>query len=160
MGRRVISNGDLRRNLKRLMLSIIAAILSIILVIAIYLIWGYYQIESSFTAKEQQIVQADVDEGSVSEIGYICDSRKVTCIKNRTKRLYWWIKIPSTNKRYLCEWNYGFSGFQKDDAVIFIHKADRTEWPADLTGYIIGRQGKMKDKPSCVSMHGVDEIDY
>lgn len=159
MERRLVASGDLRRKLRGLMLAIIAAILSIISVIAIYLIWGYYQIEKSFTAKEQLLVQVNLDAGSVSEIGYICDFRNVTCIKNKTKRLYWWVKSPNTKKRYLCEWNYGFSGFQKNDAVVFIHQADGAEWPADLTGYLIGRQGKIKDKPACVTMHGVDQSD-
>jgi hypothetical protein len=153
-----VTNEDLRKNLKKLMLFIIALILLILSSIVIYLFWGYYQIESSFGAREKLIVPAQVDQGRVSEIGYVCDSKIVTCIKNRTKRVYWWVIIPATKKRYLCEWQYGFSGFKKDDAVIFIHKDDGQEWPEDLSGYIIGRQDAMKEKPSSVVMHGVDKI--
>src|SRR6266498_814350 len=105
------ANEDLRRKLKLLILLIIALILLIISGIAIYIFWGYYKIESSFAAREKLTVQANVEDGSLSEIGFVCDSKTVTCIKNRTKRLYWWVKIPVTKKRYMCEWQYGFSGF-------------------------------------------------
>jgi hypothetical protein len=155
-----LSNEDLRKKIKVLMLSVIALILLILLSIALYVVWGFYQIESSFSAKQQQIVQASLEAGNVAEIGYICDSRTVTCIKNRTKRLYWWVKIPTTKKRYLCEWQYGFSGMRKDDPVTLIHQVDGTDWSPGLTGYIIGMQGQIKDRPSCVSLLGVDETDY
>jgi hypothetical protein len=86
------------------------------------------------------------------------ESRIVTCIKNRTKRLYWWLRIPATHKQYLCEWQYGFPGFKKGDAVTMIHKVAWTDSAADNTGYLIGLQGKIKDKPSSIVTHGVEDI--
>jgi hypothetical protein len=163
MGQLSVLNEDLRKKLKVLMLAVMALILVTLSSIALYLFWSYYKIEKSFAAREKLAVQVDVDEGSISQIGYVGDSTIVTCIKNRTKRLYWWVIIPSTKKRYLCEWQYGFSGFKKDDAVIFIHKDDKddgNEDADDMTGYIIGKQGILNGKSSCVALHGVDASDY
>lgn len=160
MGQLSLAKEDSKRNLKILMLSIIALILLVISSIAIYLFWCYYKTESSFAAREKLTIQANVDEGSLSEIGFVGDFKIVTCLKNRTKRLYWWVQIPLTKKLYLVEWQCGFSGFKKNDAVMFIHKDDGREWPEDLAGYIIGVQDTIKDQPAAVVMHGVDKTDY
>jgi hypothetical protein len=144
--------------LGRLIKIIIGLLLLIILIPAIYIFWGYYQIDYAFQAKEQYVVRPQVDEGSLSEVGYVRQSTTVTCIKNRTKRVYWWVRVPSTHKQYLCEWQYGFSGFKKDDAVTMIHKAEGTDNPTEYTGYLIGLQGKIKDKPASIFTHGVEDI--
>ncbi len=155
-----LSSEDLRKKLKVLMLVVIALILLIISSMALYVGWGFYKIESSFRAKQRQIVQAGVEPGNLAEIGYICDLRTVTCLKNSTRRLYWWVRIPATKKRYLCEWQYGFSGIRKDDPVTLIHRGDETDWSPGATGYIIGREGKIQDRTACISLLGVDQIDY
>ena len=86
------------------------------------------------------------------------ESRTVTCIKNMTKRVYWWVRIPATHKQYLCEWQYGFSGFNKDDGVTMIHKVEWTDISTGDTGYLIRLQGKVKDKPSSIATLSVEDI--
>jgi hypothetical protein len=137
---------------------IIGLILLIILIPAIYIFWGYYQIDSAFKAKEELVVRPHIEAGSLSEVGYVRESRTVTCIKNRTKRVYWWVRIPATHKQYLCEWQCGFAEFKKDDAVTMIHKAEDTDIPTEHTDYLIGIKGKIKDKPSSIFTHGVEDI--
>jgi len=132
--------------------------LSVIFITAMYIFWGYYKIDSDFTAKEKYVVRPQVDAQSLSEVGYVRQSRIVTCIKNRTKRLYLWVRVPATHKQYLCEWQYGFSGFNKDDAVTMIHKFAGEDISTDCTGYLIGLQGKIKDKASSIVTHGVEDI--
>jgi hypothetical protein len=123
-----------------------------------YIFWGYYTIYSDFTAKAKYVVRPQVDAQSLSEVGYVRESRTVTCIKNRTKRLYLWVKVPATHKQYLCEWQYGFSGLKKDDAVTMIHKVEGADISTDYTGYLIGLQGKIKDKASTIVTLGVEDI--
>jgi hypothetical protein len=148
----------MERSLAGLIKIIIGLICSVILITAIYIFWGYYKIYHAFTAKEQYVVQPQVDAQSLSEEGYVRESRIVTCIKNRTRRVYWWVRIPATHKQYLCEWQYGFSGFKKDDAVTMIHKVEGTDIATDCSGYLIGLHGKVKGKPSSIVTHGVEDI--
>jgi uncharacterized protein YpmB len=153
-----LREGVLERTLAGLIKIIIGLILSVILITVIYIFWGYYQIYSEFTAKEKYVVRPQVDAQSLSEVGYVRESRTVTCIKNRTKRIYWWIKIPATHKQYLCEWQHGFSGFKKDDAITLIHQVEGEDITTDYTGYLIGLQGKIKDKASAIVTHGVEDM--
>jgi hypothetical protein len=146
------------RSLTGLIKIIIGLIFAVFLITAIYILWGNYKIGCEFRAKEKYIVRPQVDEQSVSEIGVVRESRTVTCIKNRTKRLYFWVKTPATHKQYLCEWQYGFSGFKKDDKVTMIHKIEGTDALTDSTGYLIGLHGKKKDKASSIVTHGVEDI--
>jgi hypothetical protein len=145
------------KSLAGLIKVILGLILSVILITVIYIVWGYYKINSNFTAKEQYVVRPQVDAQSLSEIGYVRESRTVTCIKNRTKRLYLWVKVPATHKQYLCEWQHGFSGFNKDDMVTMIHKNEGMDTSTEYTGYLIGLQGKVKDKASSIWTHGVED---
>jgi len=78
-------------------------------------------------------------------------------MKNHTKRLYFWVAIPATHKQYLCEWQHGFSDFKKDDKVKMIHQNEETDFSTDYTGYLIGLQGKIKDKASSIWTHGVED---
>ena len=142
----------------RLVKIIIGLLVLLIVIPAAYLLWGYYQIETGFAARERRVVQPAMDAGSLSEVGYVRDLRTVKCIKNRTKRVYWWVTIPTSHKVYLCEWQYGFCGFRKNDAVTMIHKGEGTDVSTDHTGYLIGLNGEIKDKPSSIVTHGVEDI--
>jgi hypothetical protein len=144
--------------LARLIKIIIVLILIVILIPAIYILWGYYKIDCDFKAKGNYVVQPQIDTGSLSEVGYVRESRTVTCIKNRTRRVYWWVGIPATHKQYLCEWQHGFSEFNKGDAVTMIHNVEWKDISTDNTGYLIGLHGKIKDKPSSIFTHGVEDI--
>ena len=139
--------------LARLVKIIVGLILLLILIPGIYILWGYYKIDRDCRAKEKYVVRPQVDSGSISEVGYVGKSQTVTCMKNRTRRIYWWVRIPSTHKQYLCEWQYGFSGFKKDDAVTMIHKVGGDDTQTDNTGYLIGMQSKIKDTLLQVSQH-------
>ena len=99
------------------LIKIIAGLLLIIVIPAAYILWGYGRIDGAFMGKEQYVVRPQVDAESLSEGGCVRESRTVTWIKNRNKRVYGWVKIPARNKSYLCEWQCGFSGFEQDDAV-------------------------------------------
>ena len=156
--RRFLREGSVQKVLARLIKIIIGLILLVILIPMTYILWGYYKIDSQFTAKEKYVVRPQVDPGSLSEVGFVRKSQTVTCIKNRTKRVYWWVRIPATHKQYLCEWQYGFSGFKKDDAVTMIHRAEGTDISTDSNGYLIGLHGNTKDKPSSIVTHGVEDI--
>ena len=144
--------------LSRLIKIIVGLILLLILIPGIYILWGYYKIDSGFRAKEKYIVRPQIDAESLSELGYVGKSQTVTCIKNRTKRVYWWVRIPATHKQYLCEWQYGFSRFKKDDAVTMIHQVEGEEFQTGNTGYLIGLHGKIKDTPSSIATLGVEDI--
>lgn len=142
--------------LSRFIKILIGLICLLILIPTIYVLWGYYKINSDFTAKEKIVVHPQIDEESLAEEGFVGQSRAVNCIKNRTKRLYFWVKIPATHKQYLCEWQHGFSGFKKNDRVTMIHKIE-TDTLTDYTGYLIGLQGKIKDKSSRIWTYGVED---
>jgi hypothetical protein len=144
--------------LARLIKIIIGLILLIILIPTVYILWGYYKIDCAFTAKEKYVVRPQVDEGSLTEVGYVRESKTVTCIKNRTKRIYFWVKIPTKHKQYLCEWQYGFSNFKKNDLVTMIHKGETTDISMDYIGYLIGLHGKIKDKAASIATLGVEDI--
>ena len=149
--------GAVEKSLAGLIKVILGLILSVILITVIYILWGYYKINSNFTANEQYVVRPHVDAQSLSEVGYVRQSRFVTCIKNRTKRLYLWVKIPATHKQYLCEWQHGFSGFKKDDMVTMIHKIEGMDTITEYTGYLIGLKGKVKDKAASIWTYGVED---
>jgi hypothetical protein len=144
--------------LVRLIKIIVGLILLLILIPGIYIAWGYYQIDRDFRAKQKYVVRPQVDAESISEVGYVRQVNIVTCIKNKTKRVYWWVRIPATHRQYLCEWQYGFSGFKKDDAVTMIHKVAGEDIQTGNTGYLIGLQGKIKDTPSSIATLGVEDI--
>jgi hypothetical protein len=158
--KRLLGEGSVEKLLVRLIKIILGLIALLIFIPAIYLLWGYYKIDCYFRAKEKYAVRPQVDAESVSEVGYVRQSRTVTCIKNRTRRVYWWVKIPATHKQYLCEWQYGFSGFKKDDAVTMIHKVAGADFHTDNSGYLIGLQGNRKDTPSSIATLGVEDITY
>jgi hypothetical protein len=147
-----------KKLLSRLIKIIAGLILLLILIPGIYIFWGYYKIDCDFRAKEKYIVRSQVDAESLSEVGYVKKSQIVTCIKNRTKRVYWWVRIPETHKQYLCEWQYGFSGFKEDDAVTMIHKVSGEYFQNGDTGYLIGLHGKIKDTPSSIATLGVEDL--
>jgi hypothetical protein len=146
-----------KKLLSRFIKIIIGLIFLLILIPTIYILWGYYKINSDFTAKEQYVVHPQVDAESLSEVGFVHRSRTVTCIKNRTKRLYFWINIPATHKQYLCEWQHGFSGFKKNDNVMMIHKIEGMDTITEYTGYLVGLQGKVKNKSSRILTYGVED---
>lgn len=54
--------------------------------------------------------------------------------------IYWFVKIPATNKLYSCSWESGFAGFAKDDAVKLVHRKSDIE-TGDYSGFIVGLHG-------------------
>jgi hypothetical protein len=147
---------DTMAKLKLFIFSIIGLLLLILTIFAGYVAWGYYEMGCDFSAREQQVVRPGVDKESVSETGLVQEVSTSACIKTRKKRLFWWVRIPAAGKTYLCEWQYGFSGFQKDDAVTLIHKVARPDGATDLKGYLVGREGKIKDNSASIATWGED----
>ena len=151
---------ELRHFIGKLIIILSGILFLMILIIGGYVSWAYYQSRCDFAAREQQIVRPAVGEGSISETGYVMSAQESTCLKNQKKRFIWSIQVPATKKTYICEWQYGFAGFRKDDAVILIHKAEGAGWSPEFAGYLIGKTGKVKEKPSCVWTFGVVEDDH
>ncbi len=60
----------------------------------------------------------------VSDIGYIMNVDTKNDFWKGEKKIIWDVKIPSTGKLFVCEWDAGFSRFKKDDSVKLIHDAN------------------------------------
>jgi hypothetical protein len=142
--------------LKLIIFSIIGLLLLIITIFAGYVAWGYYQMGCDFSTREKQVVRPSVDCESVSEMGLVHDVSTTACIKTRKKRVFWRVRVPATRKIYLCEWQYGFTGFQKDDAITLIHKDAGGDGATDLNGYLVGITGKIKGKSAGIATWGED----
>lgn len=114
-----------------------------------YLTWGYYRIHNYVSKREAYVKKPYVDNNSISEIGYIQEKRIINNLREGTKMIIWFIKIPATNEIYSCDWQGGFFEFKKDDAVILIHRKDDAD-EVDFSGFIIGMHGKIKGKSAYV----------
>lgn len=131
-----------------------------LIVISLVIYWscGYYRIERYSAEKEKQIVKPQVYKDSISEIGYIYDLKIINDLWEGEKTIVWFVKIPKTNKIYSCHWDYGFSYFKKDDAVILIHYNGTDDDNADYSGYIIGMHEKIKGKSASVNAVDVEDL--
>jgi hypothetical protein len=123
-------------------------LMAALLISGIYCLRFYNQMESDFRDSENWVVSPTIDQDSVSEIGYIYDERREidfrSTIQNKTIR--WWIKIPSTNRIYSCDWASGYSRFSKDDGIEVIHKSSSTD-----TDFIVGLHGDQRDQSAACS---------
>jgi hypothetical protein len=80
------------------------------------------QIDTSTRSKEAWVLPPDVGTEDVSEAGYIFGRRDKVEFSDRRREIIWWVKVPATNQIYACDWESGFSGFNKNDGVILTHK--------------------------------------
>jgi hypothetical protein len=120
------------------------------------------KVEADAAQRERWVVPPIVDEESVEEVGYINQMRREDHLwdhlwKHR-REIYWFVKIPATNKLYSCSWESGFAGFAKDDAVKLIHKKPGTE-TGDYYGFIVGLHGRQAGRSATVWALDTDEIE-
>jgi hypothetical protein len=142
--------------LKRVLIIIIGLI---VIIVGLYLGWGYYRIERDSYKKENQIVKPKVDSDSISEIGYVLGIGTKTLLWQGVRDVTWYVKIPKTNRTYVCDWIKGFSNFSKDDSVILIHY-NGDDLSADYSGYLIKIHGDDKGKSALVNAVDVYDTYY
>jgi hypothetical protein len=118
----------------------------------------YVEVGKNTQEKENMTVVPKVDSSSVAEIGYVFEARNEIDYSDRIRKAMWWVKVPTTNKRYSCSWEGGFRGFEESDGVQIIHKLGG---PHEVTwdGYIIGLHGKKQGRVALVWALDVDDIE-
>ena len=92
----------------------------------------------------------------VSDIGYIMNVDTKNDFWKGEKKIIWDVKIPSTGKLFVCEWDAGFSRFKKDDSVKLIHDANSEG--ADWTAQLVGFQGEVIDKVAEVTANDAEDL--
>ena len=128
--------------------------------VGVYMSWAYYQTERKAQHLENERIAIHRDATSVTEVGYILDSRTTRdFFKQETKKILW-VKIPATNEVWACDWYAGFAAFQNNDSVLLVHTPGGPDG-GDWTGYIVGMHYPNKDKVAQVWAIDVDgmEID-
>ena len=113
-----------------------------------YVGYSYYATECYAGNPDDESFNFVIEREHVRETGYVFDIW-VTRHLFRKKEITWAIKIPSTNKTYMCEWQAGFSGYEKNEGVVLIHMPGGTGG-VNWDGYIIGLHGKHKGKKTSV----------
>lgn len=121
----------------------------------------YSDIERAAKEKENFQEIPKVDDESISEVGYVIQSRQDTDFWERSKTIIWWVKIPATDKIYSCDWEGGYAGFHKDEGVLLIHKREDAQAlhpEGEYGGYIVGLHGQAKGKAAGVWAVDVEEF--
>lgn len=98
-------------------------ILPIFLVVLVmgYIGWCYYRIGQEADGKAYSKFNLFITPKHVREIGYVLDLGVTRDLMKHQKKIWWWIKVPSTNEIYSCSWEAGFSEYEKNEGVILIH---------------------------------------
>lgn len=137
----------------------IAKLLALILVlIGVYAAWAYYRTERKAQELEKQPIVLHTDSASVSEVGYIIESRTTRSLWKQEKKIIWWVKVPTTNEVWACDWQGGFAGFADNDSVRLVHIPGGPDG-GDWSGYIIGMHNSKKDKIAQVWALDVADIE-
>ncbi len=126
----------------------------------LYTSWAYYRTERNAQELEKQVIVPETGGESISEVGYVLESRTARSLWEKKKDVIWWVKISTTNKVWSCDWQAGFAGFNENDPVRLVHTAKGLEdddW--DGYGYIIGMHDAKKDKVALVWALDVDELE-
>jgi hypothetical protein len=129
-----------------------------LMIIGVYLVYGYFGMKNDFAMRQRKPVKAQIEEGSVVTPGSISEIKNSSCLKTRRTRVFWWVDIPTQKKRYLCEWRYGFAGFKKGDEILLIINASKGEVPSKVKEYIISKQGEKMAKAAAVKTINIEEI--
>jgi len=144
--------------MKRKSISIFVISGVVLIAVGLYFGWSYYRIERWAQKLESNVVTPRTDASTVSEVGYVLGSRTTRDYFKREKKLIWWVKIPTTNETWACDWVQGFAGFNKNDSVILVHKTGRPD-EADWNGYIVGLHYPTKEKVAQVWAIDTDDIE-
>jgi hypothetical protein len=120
--------------------------------------YASWKLEADATQSERWIVPPRLDEKSVEELGYVQQIKRVDHLGEHRRDIYWFVKIPATNKLYSCSWESGFAGFAKDDAVKLIHRKPGIE-NGDYSGFVVGLHGAQAGRSASVWALDVHELE-
>ena len=119
---------------------------------------NYSKIENELREKSSRIINPNVDDESVSEIGYIFSMRREKNIGEGRLNLVWFVVVPSKNTRWSCSFQSGFSDFRTGDSVTIIHKKSDVD-NLDYSGYLIGLHGKDRGRATDVWAIDLEELE-
>ena len=117
----------------------------------------YHRMHAKLKGQEGKTVTIENEEDLLYEIGYIYDVEDVNDYEYAEKTIYYLVKIPATNKIYVCTWDYGYSGFSRDDPVALARHLDTTD-DSGWNGYIIGLHDSLKGKKATVWIVDNDDV--
>jgi hypothetical protein len=124
----------------------------------LYMLYRYIQVERDLSKRSEAVVEARVDDNSVSEIGYIYAMRDELFLRDdNTINLVWFVKVPATGERYSCVWDGGFSRFKTGDDVQLIRPRDVSEEAG--YGYVTGLHDQLRGKSSSVWVNDEESLE-
>jgi hypothetical protein len=124
----------------------------------IHLILNYRHIHRDIREKGALVVQPVIENGDLSEIGYIFSMRRDTYIREDRWNLVWFIAIPEKGVRYSCQYEGGYQDFKVGDGVKIIRKpVDVADAGEDV--YIIGLHDKQMGKASIAWANDLDVLE-
>lgn len=135
--------------------SLLISITVLVIITGTLLGYSWHNIQTDTRVREQKVDDPHVDEDSVSEIGYIYQVRREMRLWHGRRDIAWWVKVPTTNRIYYCDWMTGYPGFEHDDAVMFIHPREDDEYGY---GYIVGLHDRLKGRSAAVGTVRVDDL--
>lgn len=119
---------------------------------------AWRKLEADAAQRERSVLPLRVDADSAEEVGYIQQIKRVDHLWENRREIYWFVKIPATNKVYSCSWEGGFAGFARDDAVKLIHKKSDDDADGDYSGFIVGLHGQQPGRSAQVWALDVDDL--
>jgi len=123
----------------------------------IHLALNYQKVHVKIRKEAAYRIEPKVEEGSITETGYIFSMRKETSIREASFNLVWFVAVPATGERYSCSYDGGFQDFRVGDGVTLIHpKSD--EDSAYQPSYIVGLHDKEQGKASLVGVNNLEEL--
>ncbi len=127
-------------------------------VYGVYVLYRYIQVERDLSKRSTTVVQAGLDDDSISEIGYIYAMRNDLFLKDdNTINLVWFVKIPATGQQYSCSWQRGFSEFRTGDDVKLIRPRNVSAEAG--YGYVVGLHETRANKVSSVWVIDVESLE-
>jgi hypothetical protein len=117
----------------------------------------YSEIDADTKTRVATVVKPREDSESISEVGSVQEIRDKMNWSGRHRDIRWWVRVPTTNKTWACQWEAGFNGFAEDEGVLIIHKQPGHDWN-DWTGYIVGIHGRHQGKAARVWALDLDDV--
>jgi hypothetical protein len=128
------------------------------IVYGVHLIENYQKVHAEIREEAATVIKPAVDEGSVSEVGYIFSMRRETYIRDPNFNLVWFIAVPATGERYSCKYLGGFQDFKTGDGVALIHPKD-DEGSVDHASYIVGLHDREQGKASLIGVNNLEILE-
>jgi len=124
----------------------------------VHLALNYQKVHAEIREKASYPVKPKVEDGSISETGYIFSMRRETSIQDANFNLVWFISVPATGARYSCQYGGGYQDFKIGDGVTLIHpKSD--EDSVDSPSYIVGLHDDEQRKASLIYVNNLEELE-